>query len=149
MHEQHEKSRPFTKILVGLELSQQASLIINTGSYMAESFGAAVVVAHVVNVKTSVAGNESDGSPANVQERNTLDSLNLLVHQAFGSRGEKIQVKILHGDPAQRLVEYADYSGCDLIIVGSRGQGALRAAVLGSVSSSVVTRSKKPVLVLK
>jgi nucleotide-binding universal stress UspA family protein len=142
-------ARPIGKILLGIDLSEQASRIIRTAAYLADSFKADVIVSHVVNVGTGVAGNESDGSPASREERNMLDSLHLLVHQAFGGRGDSVEVKILHGDPAQRLAEYADYSNCDLIVVGSRGQGALRAAFLGSVSNSVVTRSKKPVLVLK
>ena len=141
--------RPIEKILLGLDLSEQASRVARAASYFADSLKASIVVAYVVKAQTSVAGNESDGSPANHEERHALDSLHLLVHQVFGAVGDKIDVKILHGDPAQRLVEYADYSRSDMIIVGSRSKGPLRAAVLGSVSGSVVTRSKKPVLVLK
>lgn len=147
--EQEELFRPFRKILLGIDLSEHAPRIMKIIAYLAESFKADIVVANVVNVRTGVAGDESDGSPANKEERNMLDSLNLLVHQAFGVRGDKVDVRVLHGDPAERLAEYAEYSNCDLIVVGSRGQGALRAAFLGSVSSSIVTRSKKPVLVLK
>jgi nucleotide-binding universal stress UspA family protein len=143
------KFKPFAKILLGLDLSEQASRVAQTASYLVESLRANVIVAYVVKAQTSVAGNESDGTPANQEERHALDSLHLLIHQVFGTAGDRIDVKILHGDPAQRLVEYADFSSCDLIIVGSRSKGPLRAAVLGSVSGSVVTRSKKPVLVLK
>ena len=141
--EQRENVKPFTKILLGVNVSEQAYRTVKTAAYLADSFKASVVVATVVNVGTGVAGDEFDGTPANKEERSMLDSLALLVHQAFGSSGDKVEVKILHGDPAERLAEYANYSNCDMIVVGSRGQGPFRAALLGSVSSALVTRSKK------
>lgn len=140
---------PFTRILLGVDRSEQSSRTIQTAAYLVRAFRADLIVAHVVNVSTGVAGDEFDGMPANREERAILDSLELLVHQTFGADSDKIDVKILHGDPAERLSEYADYSNCDLIIVGSRRQGAFKAAVRGSVSASTVSRSKKPVLVLK
>jgi len=52
------------------------------------------------------------------------------------------------GSPAEMLVETAQAEGADLIVVGSRGQGALRRVLLGSVSDRVVRISTIPVLVV-
>lgn len=50
--------------------------------------------------------------------------------------------------PGDQIVQYAKDNGCDLIIMGSRGLGALR-GMLGSVSSYVLREATVPVLVVK
>ena len=50
--------------------------------------------------------------------------------------------------PGDQIVKYAQENGCGLIIMGSRGLGALR-GMLGSVSSYVLREAQVPVLVVK
>ena len=57
--------------------------------------------------------------------------------------------KILHGKPASQITEFAEKEKIDLIVIGSRGHGGLKGAVLGSVSNTVMKKSKVPVLVVK
>jgi nucleotide-binding universal stress UspA family protein len=49
------------------------------------------------------------------------------------------------GDPAEEICAAALSHGCDGIVVGRRGLGALASLVLGSVSTQVVRRSPLPV----
>jgi nucleotide-binding universal stress UspA family protein len=58
------------------------------------------------------------------------------------------RARLTRGDPAEKIVALADEEDARLVIVGSRGRGALRSAVLGSVSSRVADRSRRPVLVV-
>ena len=53
------------------------------------------------------------------------------------------------GDPAQALLEAATRHGCAAIVMGARGQGALRSALLGSVSQEVLRASLLPVTIVK
>ena len=50
--------------------------------------------------------------------------------------------------PGDQIVKDAQENGCGLIIMGSRGLGALR-GMLGSVSSYVLREAQVPVLVVK
>lgn len=50
--------------------------------------------------------------------------------------------------PGNQIVAYASENNCDLIVMGSRGLGALR-GILGSVSSYVLREASVPVLVVK
>jgi nucleotide-binding universal stress UspA family protein len=63
--------------------------------------------------------------------------------------GIEADAEILEGDPANELVSIADNRDADLIVVGSRGHGALAGAVLGSVSQSVSQHANRTVVVAK
>jgi nucleotide-binding universal stress UspA family protein len=54
-----------------------------------------------------------------------------------------------HGDPAERIVEVASENDAELIVVGGRGLGAVRGALLGSVSIKVVREAACDVLVVR
>jgi nucleotide-binding universal stress UspA family protein len=57
--------------------------------------------------------------------------------------------EILQGDPAVEIIALAAERNADLIVVGSRGLGALSATLLGSVSRAVVHDADRPVLVAR
>jgi nucleotide-binding universal stress UspA family protein len=61
---------------------------------------------------------------------------------------EGAELRTMLGIPAERLAELADDEGADLIVVGSRGRGAFKAAFLGSVSHSLIGIARCPVLVV-
>jgi nucleotide-binding universal stress UspA family protein len=141
--------RPFQRILIGLDTSDQAREIIALVAYLTKTFNSSVIACNVSNMVTSVEGNEMDGSPVTEEERKIHDKLEEMIYKEFGDAGKQVKVKTLHGDPAERIVEYAEFCNSDLIVVGSRGQGALKRALLGSVSSSVAAKTKTSVLIVK
>jgi nucleotide-binding universal stress UspA family protein len=53
------------------------------------------------------------------------------------------------GAPAPMIVDYAKNVDADLIIVGSRGRGALGTLLLGSVSHGIAHASDRNVLIVK
>lgn len=67
----------------------------------------------------------------------------------FRSAGVPFEGEIGGGDPASVLIEIAARRGSEGIILGARGMGALRSALLGSVSQAVLHASKVPVTGVK
>ena len=62
---------------------------------------------------------------------------------------EQVTIEVIPGyTPAADLLNYAGKVNADLIVMGSRGLGAIR-GVLGSVSYAVLRESEIPVLVIK
>lgn len=53
------------------------------------------------------------------------------------------------GAPASMIVDYAQNVDADLIVVGSRGRGALGTLLLGSVSHGIAHASERNLLIVK
>jgi nucleotide-binding universal stress UspA family protein len=75
-----------------------------------------------------------------------------LDERARSLRAEGVEVGDAHlaiGDPDKEIVRFAEDEHANLIVLGSRGLGRLRRALLGSVSDSVVRHAHCPVLVVR
>lgn len=67
----------------------------------------------------------------------------------FMHAGIAYQKEVLRGDIAPAIVRRAEELGCDVIVMGTRGLGALAALVVGSVTLKVVHLTKLPVTLIK
>lgn len=67
----------------------------------------------------------------------------------FKAAEEPYEREIASGFVANALIEVAERYGCDAIVMGARGRGALRSALLGSVSQAVLQAAKVPVTIVK
>ncbi|MFB3884219.1 MAG: universal stress protein [Thermodesulfobacteriota bacterium] len=52
------------------------------------------------------------------------------------------------GHPVEEILKAADDEGCDMIVLGTHGKGFLKHTFLGSVSSAVLHRTRKPVYII-
>jgi len=59
------------------------------------------------------------------------------------------EIIVERGDPAKQILTYSKEKNCDLIVVGSHGQGSLTGAMMGSTAKRVLKKSKVPVLVVR
>jgi nucleotide-binding universal stress UspA family protein len=73
-----------------------------------------------------------------------LGELQRLVQELGG--GVRVETEAFVGDPAEVLVDIS--RSVDLLVLGSRGYGPLRAVLLGSVSQRVTAEAQCPVSVL-
>lgn len=71
------------------------------------------------------------------------------VEDIFIKDGISYKLTVLHGDPGPAIVQYANKSSCDMVIIGSRGLNKFQEMVLGSVSHKVAKRVDCPVLIVK
>jgi nucleotide-binding universal stress UspA family protein len=67
---------------------------------------------------------------------------------ALGGAGVEIDSQVLSGPPAETLAAAAAAPDVNLVVVGSRGQGAVARVLLGSVSDRLVHLCPKPILVV-
>jgi nucleotide-binding universal stress UspA family protein len=138
------------RILIATDGSEAAHQALELGIDLARHEEAAVAIVHVIPISDAVPM-DGFGLVGRVPHEVTLDDQAVLDDGVAIADREGVPAisKLLHGDPATEIVEYAEVLGADLIVVGSRGHGALASVLLGSVSRGVVARSQRAVLVVR
>jgi nucleotide-binding universal stress UspA family protein len=68
--------------------------------------------------------------------------------EALVPDGIAVSSRTAAGDAGLELLKRVDAAGHDLVAMGSRGRGAVRSAVLGSVSHYVLNHAHVPVLII-
>lgn len=63
--------------------------------------------------------------------------------------GMKTAKHVETGNIPKAILKVAETEGSDMIVMGSRGLGLFKGALIGSVSQKVVEESKIPVMVIK
>jgi nucleotide-binding universal stress UspA family protein len=79
-------------------------------------------------------------------EKNARETLDQAIRRAKLTGDDRVSKVISMGGPSSVLLDTA--KGADLIVVGSRGLSAAKAAVLGSVSHQVTLHASCPVVVI-
>lgn len=65
------------------------------------------------------------------------------------AEGVGYSMEVVLGEPGSMLLEMAEDLNADMVIMGARGMGALKSAIVGSVSKTVITQCRRPVLVVR
>ncbi len=133
-------------ILVALDEAGEPRKGMEKAIYLAKLSGAKITGVNVVVVSPTLAStvtNYRDYLAEKAQEM--LDR----VKESCEKQGIQLASKILDGSPASKIAEFAEEEKVDLVIVGSRGLGGMSEAILGSVATSIVHKSKVSVLVVK
>ena len=138
----------FRRVLVAIDAPSHRPAPARGLLATAGALGPELTVCHVSLRPTSEPGNETDGAPANEEETGILRGLRAQAVEELGDRGRHVPIRILHGDPGQRIVEYADYLGCDLIVLGSSQKSTLARTLRGSVSRFVTSGTRRSVLIV-
>ena len=60
-----------------------------------------------------------------------------------------LEIKVVYGDPADELINFAEKEQIDVIVIGSSGKGFLKRKLLGSVSLKVVKNSPCSVYIVR
>src|SRR5215217_494351 len=63
--------------------------------------------------------------------------------------GKVAQTHLKVGRADDKIVSLAEELGAGLVVMGSRGQGGIRRALMGSISSSVIEHAHCPVMVVR
>jgi nucleotide-binding universal stress UspA family protein len=136
-----------TRILLATDGSREAELAATTAVDLAEKTDCELHVVYVEPALPMIADFAEPGP-----ERTQPESRRLLDEQVERIRaagGIVTEAHLRLGRPDNQIVWVAEKLGAGLIVIGSRGHGGVRRALMGSVSDSVVRHAHCPVLVVR
>ncbi|MGA0255701.1 MAG: universal stress protein [Rhodothermales bacterium] len=138
------------RILVPVDFGSSTRQIIGVASRMAEHYGAAITLAHVVNLEYyPYYGFGSDAYPE-IKKSMIEASEEKLIELATELQGAGLDVswKTIKGHPAAALRQLAEEADIDLIVIGSHGRSGFDRAMVGSVSEKVLRSAHCPVMIV-
>ena len=146
-----------TKILLATDGSREAELAFASAADLSKKTGSELHVVYVGHMP--LVAYESPGATTldpdllgRMQEDAEQEARTKLEEQVQRVReagGEVVGSHAKLGRPDTEIVRLAEELGAGLIVLGSRGLGPLRSALMGSVSHSVVRHARCPVLVVR
>jgi len=143
------------KILFATDLSEKSAYAYYYAVHMAKRDEAKIVIFHAIEPLPSMMITFEDFVYKVAQDRiktvkEQLQKFSKKVDARMGTSSVEFVSNILvrMGDPVEEILKAADEEGCDVIVLGTHGKGILEQTVLGSVSSSVLLRTRKPVFVV-
>jgi nucleotide-binding universal stress UspA family protein len=144
------------RVITPIDFSENAPLIAESAAYIAGSFKASLTLIFVVQ-------NFADYSGFFVPQINTPD----LVQELFASAEERMETfckdntaafaalgvtdltsKVLMGDVAEQIIEYAINKEGNLIVMGTHGYKGLEKVMFGSIADKVVKAAPCPIMTI-
>jgi nucleotide-binding universal stress UspA family protein len=138
------------RILVAVDGSESSLKAARMGADVALRFGSKLTLCHVVP-KLLLPPDVYGLTIAEVEKehRAYADRLLETAVATLDEPGIDISTTVLYGSPAEAIAEEAAVADVGLVVIGSRGHGAVARMFLGSVSDRIVHISPKPVLVVR
>jgi nucleotide-binding universal stress UspA family protein len=149
-----------TKILLATDGSKEAELASRTAAELAQSTGSELHVLYVWEAANpyveavGLAGDEPvtprlDAELKRQFDRQARTMLDAQAEKVRAVGGTVAQAHLRMGKADHEIVTLAEEIGAGLIVMGGRGRGGIRRALMGSVSDSVVRHAHCPVLVVR
>jgi len=171
-----EKQLKFERILVGCDFSPDSQLAFDHALSLAQEFQTQLHLAHVIRPMEQIELHAADHIPLQEDGYTNWSRPEYLELQKkavktdsenqkslFESLKEKLSSMVpedsrnwctpitilLNGQPYKELVDYAEQTKMDMIVLGVHGHGLLERFLVGSTTERVISRACCPVLVVR
>ncbi|MGH0034965.1 MAG: universal stress protein [Myxococcota bacterium] len=137
-------------ILIATDFSETAEAAVARGCALAKHRGARVVLTHAMGLAPYAVGGPPPVAaiPQDLEQavREAAERRLDLIAEQCEKDGVAAQTEVDTGEPARCIIDLAERSGADLIVIGTRGLSGLKHLVLGSTAEAVVRGAACPVL---
>ncbi|HEV7293199.1 MAG TPA: universal stress protein [Devosia sp.] len=144
----------YRNILVAADGSELSTRAVTHAGGLTRTVGSKLVIVNVTEQAPTFASAEIGWSvPASVYDdirKANVDKSRAILKAAVRASG--VSAEMLHIEeqrPFQGILEAAERTGADLIVMGSHGHRGLERLILGSQASKVLSLSAVPVLIIK
>jgi nucleotide-binding universal stress UspA family protein len=144
----------FKRIVVGTDGSETAAEAVRQATELARLTGGTL---SIVSAYQPASGRrvqaEQAGAPADVQhEIGPREDVNLVLDAAAAAakkQGVEVQTHPVEADPADAILNVAEETKADLIVVGNKGMTGTRRYLLGSVPNNVSHHAPCSVIIVR
>jgi nucleotide-binding universal stress UspA family protein len=154
------------KILYATDLSKNSTYAFYYATDLARKHDAKIIILHSIEslspsqyayegmtddlFKVLQKGKDREKEQDTVEIKKLLQQFCQNIESQIGSPCVDLVSEIIvkEGHPAEEILNTADTKECDVIVLGTHGKGWLKHAFLGSVASSVLERTRKPVFII-
>ena len=138
-------------ILVPIDFSDQAAVVIDWATHLAEQHSSKILLLHVYHLPVEFQQIEGAYLPPDFWSNVKQEAEQQLASHSQKIRTHQVEVEALvrEGYPATVIIEAAESHGADLIVIGTHGHTGLKHLLLGSIAERVVQKAPCPVLTVK
>jgi len=147
-----------TTVLLATDGSEESSLATKAAVEISDKTGSELHLIHVYGVApiyplypegAELEDPMLEEELESLSEQRGREMLEDAVEEVQSAGGTVAQVHLREGGVPHEIVALAEDTRAGLIVVGSRGHGGIRRALMGSVSEAVVRHAHCPVLVVR
>ena len=146
-------------ILFATDLSKNSAYAFYYAVHMARRDEAKIVILHAVEPLPPMPVTFGDFSHQVVKDRweetvqkfkERIQDISVKVDARTGISSVDLVSNILIrlGNPVEEILKVVEEEDCDVIVLGTHGKGLFKQTLLGSVSGSVITRTRKPLFLI-
>lgn len=141
--------KEINKLLVPVDFSDNSQKILRTAAELAQRFKAELSVVFVAQRFDDYSGFFVPHEPvAQFEEeivRSAEEKMKNFIQESLAA-DTPVSTRVLTGDVAETIVDYAAQIGIDLIVMGTHGYKGLERVLFGSVAEKVIKTAPCPVL---
>ena len=149
----------FSKILVGVDLSEISDTVISGARQIADIFGAKLYLTTIIEPPMPVLSVEPD-TFFEAEELSILLELEKELQKEakeklekyasdLSSKGYNVETIVEVGDITDTILDLVEEKNIDLLVIGSHKKGLIDKLILGSVSQKLINKSPISTLVIK
>ena len=135
------------KILVQLDGSKLSEVALPWAEEISGRLGASITIIHV----TEMAKDPHDLFHQAYFQKIVNDTRQVIQEYSVTPKQSSVDVQseVLSGNPAEKIVEYAEENQIGLIVMATHGRSGISRWTLGSVADKVVRATTRPVLLIR
>ncbi|WNG41022.1 universal stress protein [Archangium violaceum] len=147
----HGMERVMARILIAVDGSPASLRALEFGASLAAKLGVGVVLLYVMQQVMLPMGGGGPETLSELQDALRTEGTQLLNSLADKARAHNVAVEteLGVGTPALAIHDRSEAPDIQMVVMGSRGHGAMARLLLGSVATQVVHTSGKPVVVVR
>ena len=137
----------FKNIVLAVDGSEYSNRAIEYARSLSEHYEANLWLIHVFSHTSDLLGYQ-DFEKLYAKRKSTGQTVLDDAQKILGPTTVKVYKELIEGSEAEAILMVAEKQQADLIVIGTRGFGAVKGLLVGSVSRKVIHLSTCPVMVI-